>query len=428
MEGKLSEDEYNKKISSDIKPIRTSVDQSDFEVPEEPEPEEGQEDLEGEEEKEEQPQTQTKAKVPQYRAETAVKEPRPGGPAFQYKKPSMPKPMVKEPVSARSLIKGAPTAAKELSKKAAQAMAKLAVRAVAATAQYWLPILLAIILIVGIIFAIIMFVRAISGAEGTTPVQASDVINDHVLIKSVLAMSNQADFEKMLNDNKQALITDLSDFIKKIQDKYPSDARTTPSVKQLEQVIALIGAYTTPDAAKAQTIKDLIVAAVKPWKITLKPGSMIYPSGNVYTTITNRYRVGHAGIDSMMPIGTPLYASTNGKIVHLIDTYANLPAGKNNYRNYDQNGGFGNIIIVEMDSPIGEAKFWEAHHLSPGTVSKKVGDHVEQGELIALSGHNGSSSAPHLHFEVDKVFCNMSCNTKGGFDKTVNPKIPLGWK
>ncbi|TSC93331.1 MAG: hypothetical protein Athens101428_703, partial [Candidatus Berkelbacteria bacterium Athens1014_28] len=175
MEGKLSEEEFKKKQIADIKPIKEPVDQSDFAVPETPEPEEGQEDLEGEEVKKEQTQTQTE--VPSYKAEPA-KEPQPGGPAFQFKKPLMPKPMVKAPTSAKSLAQGGATAAKELGKKAAQAVAKLAVRAAAATAQYWLPILLAIILIVGIIFAIIFFVRAISGAEGTTPVQAADILND----------------------------------------------------------------------------------------------------------------------------------------------------------------------------------------------------------------------------------------------------------
>jgi murein DD-endopeptidase MepM/ murein hydrolase activator NlpD len=39
-------------------------------------------------------------------------------------------------------------------------------------------------------------------------------------------------------------------------------------------------------------------------------------------------------------------------------------------------------------------------HLKQNGSLVKVGDHVEQGQVFALSGNSGASEEPHLHFHV----------------------------
>jgi len=484
----ISEEEYKKGLISDIRPIQARPEKKDplenltgnsgdFADTEDIEDEEDQEivdDESSEEEQDDQPELSRddierltedqriketpeqqlgKNKVPEYKAEPpeAYKKP-PGGPAI---KPTGTAAKAEQGVAkagqgAAKTAQGAAQGAKNTAQaaaKAGQAVAKAiqatvagirnavaAIGALFSSAPAWVPVVLIILGILIIVGAVVIFLKARStpNANGASPTIAADVVNDHPLIQTVLALSNQDNMQELLASNKQKLTTDLQSFKSEIQTKYPEDSRTNDSVAKIDQVIVLIGQYDQPDSAKATEIKTLLSEITKSWIIELKPGGMIWPLGKGYRKIVNDYRSGHAGIDVGVPIGLPLYAATSGKIVYLVDNLQNWEATQSEYKTqkgYDQNGGFGNMIIVEMDTPIGEARYWEAHHLSPGTVSKKIGDRVEQGELFALTGHNGSSSGPHLHFGTCKRFIGTSCNSRnGGYSASVNPKIPLGWQ
>ena len=111
----------------------------------------------------------------------------------------------------------------------------------------------------------------------------------------------------------------------------------------------------------------------------------------------------HGGIDYAMPVGTPVLAAADG-IVETITT---------------QGGGqrsFGLYIVLKHDG-----FFTYYAHLSKTLV--KVGDVVRQGQQIALSGGakgapgSGSSTGPHLHFEVRKEKSSKSQDPKGWFGK-----------
>ena len=56
----------------------------------------------------------------------------------------------------------------------------------------------------------------------------------------------------------------------------------------------------------------------------------------------------------------------------------------------------GNYVILEVAD--GVYAFYA--HLMPGSVEVETGDTVEKGEVIARTGNSGSSTGPHLHFQV----------------------------
>ena len=60
------------------------------------------------------------------------------------------------------------------------------------------------------------------------------------------------------------------------------------------------------------------------------------------------------------------------------------------------NGGYGKYIAIDHGN--GVISFYV--HLNSYNVNE--GDYVKQGEVIAVSGDTGWSTAPHLHFGVHK--------------------------
>lgn len=85
----------------------------------------------------------------------------------------------------------------------------------------------------------------------------------------------------------------------------------------------------------------------------------------------------HAGIDFRAPTGSEIRSTGTGQVVSA------GPAG-----------GYG--IMVEIDH--GNGLTTRYGHLSRALV--KVGDTLETGDLIGLSGSTGRSTGPHLHYEV----------------------------
>lgn len=86
----------------------------------------------------------------------------------------------------------------------------------------------------------------------------------------------------------------------------------------------------------------------------------------------------HKGIDIAVPTGTAVRASKAGKVITA--TYSSSA---------------GNYVAIYH----GDGVYTYYMHCSSLSVS--VGDQVEQGQTIALSGSTGISTGPHLHFAVN---------------------------
>jgi murein DD-endopeptidase MepM/ murein hydrolase activator NlpD len=102
--------------------------------------------------------------------------------------------------------------------------------------------------------------------------------------------------------------------------------------------------------------------------------------------ILNRIRA-HKGVDYAAPIGTPVQAAADGKVI-----FAGVK------------GGYGNL--VELDHSGGITTVYG--HLSRFAHGLRVGRRVEQGTVIAYVGMTGLATGPHLHYEyrVNGVFKN----------------------
>lgn len=112
--------------------------------------------------------------------------------------------------------------------------------------------------------------------------------------------------------------------------------------------------------------------------------SQVVRKGNKKVVVTRFYSgyTGHQGIDYAAPIGTPIYAVANGKIIQ----YGPVT------------GGYGNLVIVEHP---GNYKTYYAH-LSAFNPELGVGSEVRRGLEIGYVGSTGRSTGPHLHFELRK--------------------------
>ncbi len=99
----------------------------------------------------------------------------------------------------------------------------------------------------------------------------------------------------------------------------------------------------------------------------------------------------HTGVDIPVPEGTPVLAAGPGKVVW---------AGYGAYRGgHDETDPYGLAVTIRHDFGYQDQSLYTLYgHLSE--IDVVVGQHVETGELIALSGSTGKVTGPHLHFEV----------------------------
>jgi len=93
----------------------------------------------------------------------------------------------------------------------------------------------------------------------------------------------------------------------------------------------------------------------------------------------------HSGVDIASPIGTPVFASNSGVVV---------AARWENPNNPKQ--GYGQFVQLKHED--GTQTVYA--HLSQ--IAVRQGDKVEKGIQIAKTGNTGSSTGPHLHYELIK--------------------------
>ncbi len=110
---------------------------------------------------------------------------------------------------------------------------------------------------------------------------------------------------------------------------------------------------------------------------------------------TWRYSSGslHAGFDYGVGIGTPIFAVRNGVILAVNDDQPNMASDQEGVSGQEANW------VMQGITYKGDLATVLYLHVSPKVPVQK-GDRVTAGQQIALSGHNGHSTGPHLHVAV----------------------------
>jgi murein DD-endopeptidase MepM/ murein hydrolase activator NlpD len=108
----------------------------------------------------------------------------------------------------------------------------------------------------------------------------------------------------------------------------------------------------------------------------IKPVAQEVSQGFGHRQIVNGRRAGnHRGVDFASPIGTEVRAPNKGRVV---------------FRKYLE--VFGGTMVIDHGQGVQTIYF----HLAK--CYPEVGQMVEKGRVIALSGNSGVSSGPHLHW------------------------------
>ncbi len=91
-------------------------------------------------------------------------------------------------------------------------------------------------------------------------------------------------------------------------------------------------------------------------------------------------RRAHLGLDFTAPMGTPIYATADGRV---------KDAGFST-------GGFGNHVVINHGFG------YETVYGHMVRVKARVGEMVKRGEVIGYVGNSGKSTGPHCHYEVHR--------------------------
>jgi murein DD-endopeptidase MepM/ murein hydrolase activator NlpD len=115
--------------------------------------------------------------------------------------------------------------------------------------------------------------------------------------------------------------------------------------------------------------------------VRYEKGRFVWPvQGAVTATFGLDGNRRHDGIDISAPVGTPIRAADNGRVVY----------SDNKMR------GYGNLIIIEHSDNF----FTIYAHNKENLVEEEV--LVKRSDIIARVGRTGNATGSHLHFEIRK--------------------------
>jgi murein DD-endopeptidase MepM/ murein hydrolase activator NlpD len=206
-------------------------------------------------------------------------------------------------------------------------------------------------------------------------------------------LSRQVETEQSLQTELQQAIEEALEALEAMQFDTPAAAaareqlvraRTDSLIRQIEQTVWGQTNFTSG-------IRDLpgdpsiLSSGGMIWPIPHATISQVFgPSSFDFEPSYAGFPHFHTGVDLSVPLGTPVFATTDGVVVSaapMRDKDGNLV-------------GYGNYIILLHSTGL---KSLYGHLLSIGVTE---GESVKRGQLIGLVGSTGNSTGPHTHFEL----------------------------
>jgi murein DD-endopeptidase MepM/ murein hydrolase activator NlpD len=178
-----------------------------------------------------------------------------------------------------------------------------------------------------------------------------------------------------------------------------------------ESLYSIMFASSSSDMAGGAT--GSVVGGAPP-SVLAQGGRFIWPvaSPNVFSPFGPRGGRQHQGIDISFDNNTPVYAIAGGKVISTVSHHA-FNSGQIGV------GGYGNQIVIdhgrlpdritdpnsveEINAYIEQAQGgpqFQSRYAHLNTLSVSDGQIVRQGDEIAKGNNTGSSTGPHLHFEI----------------------------
>lgn len=238
-------------------------------------------------------------------------------------------------------------------------------------------------------------------------VQSGDCLSviamDHdTTVSSIMALNGMTDAEAIIRDGQELIIAVPEPDLKlriTMGEVYEEDYNVEPVIIENDSwyttkevvheegttghrerndiVVYENGMEMSRTLAHEKIITESTAAVIE--RGTIIPPTYIKPIGGGRFTSGFGRRWGrmHKGVDWACPVGTTVYASCGGTVIQAA-----------------YSGGYGNVVVISHP----DGRMTRYAHNSKLLV--RAGQHVEQGQPLALSGSTGRSTGPHVHFEL----------------------------
>lgn len=156
---------------------------------------------------------------------------------------------------------------------------------------------------------------------------------------------------------------------------------------------------------------DFSESFVLPVSGPVSAGTWAYPGGGL-----------HLGLDTAVPIGTPVRAPANGLVLYASGSQPSAGGFPGCWNGWP--AGAGNSLLLLCETGQGVFAFSFFHLSSPLYV--QPGSAVKQNDILALSGNSGNSTGPHVHLEVIDLTLSFE-EAVQYFQKTADFSFGCGW-
>ena len=274
---------------------------------------------------------------------------------------------------------------------------------------------------------LIDMIRRISVLQDITAYEQGNIEELNKQIEQLNFDKSELDRLKQEAIDQQALLEDQKESLQAAKDELQR------VIDELHAQQAILEEEKRTNAQASEEIKNMI-PQLKDTVAGNYEGSSMFTSpvdrGN-YTISAGTWayygtNTAHLGLDFAASIGTPIRAPAN-----CIVAYANNPAPSNggylgNWIGWPYGGGNTISLIGEVN---GTTYMFSFFHLSqsPWPLAGRIGEMVNEGEVIGYVGHSGNSTGAHLHFEIVNMGSQSVADVYNWFQSTADFSGGSGW-